>query len=352
MAEVILKNVQKAYDKKNVIDGINLEIKDKEFLVLVGASGCGKSTILRMIAGLEEITSGDIYIGEKKVNKVAPKDRDIAFVFQSYALYPHMTVYENIAFGLKMRGLSKKTIDEKVKEAAQILDLKSYLDRKPKQLSGGQRQRVALGRAIVREPKVFLMDEPLSNLDAKLRVQMRSEIKKLHQKLQTTFIYVTHDQTEALTMGDRIVVLEKGIIQQIDTPENIYNNPKNTFVAGFVGSPQMNFIEGKITDNSIKINELSIPMTQAQISAVGDRKKVLIGIRPENMTSEKGKIKLCTKVDMIEMLGSEKIIYFYIGQTRCSVKLPPDFSVDEDLILNIDVKNILIFDKKTTERLY
>ncbi|HNW25917.1 MAG TPA: sn-glycerol-3-phosphate ABC transporter ATP-binding protein UgpC [Candidatus Gastranaerophilaceae bacterium] len=352
MAEVILKNIQKAYDKKNVIDGIDLEIKDKEFLVLVGASGCGKSTILRMIAGLEEITSGDIYIGERKVNKVAPKDRDIAFVFQSYALYPHMTVYENIAFGLKMRGFSKKVIDEKVKEAAEILDLKSYLDRKPKQLSGGQRQRVALGRAIVREPKVFLMDEPLSNLDAKLRVQMRSEIKKLHQKLQTTFIYVTHDQTEALTMGDRIVVLDKGVIQQIDTPENIYNDPKNVFVAGFVGSPQMNFLEGKIADNSIKINELSIPMTQAQISAVGDRKKVLIGIRPENMTSEGGKIRFCTKVDMVEMLGSEKIIYFYIGQNRCSVKLPPEFSVDEDLILNFDAKNILIFDKKTNERLY
>ena len=245
MSNVVLKNVIKKYDKNVVINNINLEIKDKEFVVLVGASGCGKSTILRMIAGLEEITSGEILIGDKKVNDIPPKDRDIAFVFQSYALYPHMTVRENIAFGLKMRKVDKKIIEQKVNEAAEILDLTEYLDRKPKQLSGGQRQRVALGRAIVRNPKVFLMDEPLSNLDAKLRVQMRSEIKKLHEKLQTTFIYVTHDQTEALTMGDRIVVLDKGVIQQFDTPEAIYNNPANTFVAGFIGSPQMNFIEGK-----------------------------------------------------------------------------------------------------------
>lgn len=233
MAQVTLKNVVKKYDTKTIINDVSLEIKDKEFLVLVGSSGCGKSTILRMIAGLEDITSGEIYIGDKCVNNVHPKDRDIAFVFQSYALYPHMTVYENIAFPLKMRNFSKDEIDKKVKEAAQILDLTEYLQRKPKQLSGGQRQRVALGRAIVRNPKVFLMDEPLSNLDAKLRVQMRSEIKKLHEKLQTTFIYVTHDQTEALTMGDRIVVLDKGVIQQVDNPENIYYNPDNTFVGGF-----------------------------------------------------------------------------------------------------------------------
>ena len=242
MSSVILKNVTKIYDTKKVIDNVDLTINDKEFVVLVGASGCGKSTLLRMIAGLEDITDGEIFIGDKKVNNIQPKDRDIAFVFQSYALYPHMTVRENIAFGLKMRKIDKETIDKKVKEAAEILDLGEYLDRKPKQLSGGQRQRVALGRAIVRNPKVFLMDEPLSNLDAKLRVQMRSEIKKLHEKLQTTFIYVTHDQTEALTMGDRVVVLDKGIIQQAASPEEIYNNPANTFVAGFVGSPQMNFI--------------------------------------------------------------------------------------------------------------
>lgn len=241
MSNVILKNVTKIYDNGNkVIDDISLDIEDKEFVVLVGSSGCGKSTLLRMIAGLEDITSGEIFIGDKKVNNVPPKDRDIAFVFQSYALYPHMTVKENISFGLKMRKVPKAEIEKKVQEVSKILNLDEYLDRKPKQLSGGQRQRVALGRAIVRNPKVFLMDEPLSNLDAKLRVQMRSEIKKLHNKLQTTFIYVTHDQTEALTMGDRIVVLNNGKIQQVGTPDDIYNNPQNTFVAGFIGSPQMN----------------------------------------------------------------------------------------------------------------
>ncbi|MBO5948947.1 ATP-binding cassette domain-containing protein, partial [bacterium] len=240
MAQVELKNISKIYDKKTIINDISLTIKDKEFLVLVGSSGCGKSTILRMIAGLEEITSGEIFIDGNCVNNVQPKDRDIAFVFQNYALYPHMSVYENIAFPLKMRKMSKKDIDEKVKEAAQILDLTELLNRKPKQLSGGQRQRVALGRAIVRSPKVFLMDEPLSNLDAKLRVQMRAEIKKLHQKLQTTFIYVTHDQTEALTMGDRIAVIDAGVIQQIGTPLDVYNNPVNKFVAGFLGSPSTN----------------------------------------------------------------------------------------------------------------
>lgn len=352
MANVILKNVQKAYDKNIVIDGVDLEIKDKEFLVLVGASGCGKSTILRMIAGLEDITGGEIFIGDKKVNKVAPKDRDIAFVFQSYALYPHMTVYENIAFGLKMRKLKEEVIDKKVREAAETLNLTTLLDRKPRQLSGGQRQRVALGRAIVREPKVFLMDEPLSNLDAKLRVQMRSEIKKLHEKLQTTFIYVTHDQTEALTMGDRIVVLDKGVIQQFDTPENIYNNPKNTFVAGFVGSPQMNFLVGKIQDDNLLIGEIPIKLSKKQIESIGGRSEVIIGIRPENMTSPEGEIKLVVKVDLIEMLGSEKIVYFYIDKVKCSVKLPPEFAVDEDLVLKIDKNHLFLFDKKTGERLY
>lgn len=352
MAEVVLKNIQKSYDKTKIIDGIDLEIKDKEFLVLVGASGCGKSTILRMIAGLEDITGGELFIGDRKVNNIPPKDRDIAFVFQSYALYPHMTVYENIAFGLKMRKVDEETIDKKVKEAAEVLDLTDYLDRKPKQLSGGQRQRVALGRAIVREPKVFLMDEPLSNLDAKLRVQMRSQIKKLHQKLQTTFIYVTHDQTEALTMGDRIVVLDKGIIQQIDTPENIYNNPANTFVAGFVGSPQMNFISGAIVDERLVIADMPIELTEEQKLAIGDREHITVGIRPENMTTVGGKIRLGVKVDMSEMLGSEKIAYFYIGKSKCSVKLPPDFTIDEDLILNIDSKNMYFFEKRTGERIY
>lgn len=352
MAEVILKNIKKAYDKNVVIDGVDLEIKDKEFLVLVGASGCGKSTILRMIAGLEDITDGEIIIGGKKVNKIAPKDRDIAFVFQSYALYPHMSVYENIAFGLKMRKFSEEIIAKKVKEAAEILNLTDLLERKPRQLSGGQRQRVALGRAIVREPKVFLMDEPLSNLDAKLRVQMRSEIKKLHEKLQTTFIYVTHDQTEALTMGDRIVVLEKGVIQQVDTPDNIYQNPQNTFVAGFVGSPQMNFIEGKIFNGTLIMADIPVKLTEEQQMLIGSRNDVIVGIRPENMTSADGEIKLAAKVDMSEMLGSEKIVYFYIGDTRCSVKLPPNFAVEDDLVLKINKNNLYLFDKETGKRVY
>ena len=329
MSNVILKNVKKIYDKNVVINNIDLEIKDKEFVVLVGASGCGKSTILRMIAGLEEITDGEIYIGDKKVNDIHPKDRDIAFVFQSYALYPHMTVRENIAFGLKMRKVDKATIEQKVQEAAEILDLTEYLDRKPKQLSGGQRQRVALGRAIVRNPKVFLMDEPLSNLDAKLRVQMRSEIKKLHEKLQTTFIYVTHDQTEALTMGDRIVVLDKGVIQQADTPEEIYNNPANTFVGGFIGSPQMNFIDGK---------------------DLGLDENILYGIRPEKMICN-GNIKKTVNVEITELLGSEKIAYFNIGDKKCSAKLPADYKFENTLELSIKEEDLYKFDKNTNVRL-
>ena len=332
MSNVVLKNVTKIYDKKKVIDGVDLTINDKEFIVLVGASGCGKSTLLRMIAGLEEITEGEIFIGDKKVNNVQPKDRDIAFVFQSYALYPHMTVRENIAFGLKMRKVDKAEIEKKVQEAAQILDLGEYLDRKPKQLSGGQRQRVALGRAIVRNPKVFLMDEPLSNLDAKLRVQMRSEIKKLHEKLQTTFIYVTHDQTEALTMGDRIVVLDKGKIQQVASPEEIYNNPANTFVAGFIGSPQMNFI-----------NSEDFPYTT--------KENVIIGIRPEKMYNPDGNIRLSVKIDITELLGSEKIAYFNIGNKKCSAKLPADFNTKGELELSINSEDLYFFDKETGVRI-
>ena len=332
MSNVVLKNVTKIYDKKKVIDGVDLTINDKEFIVLVGASGCGKSTLLRMIAGLEEITEGEIFIGDKKVNNVQPKDRDIAFVFQSYALYPHMTVRENIAFGLKMRKVDKAEIEKKVQEAAQILDLGEYLDRKPKQLSGGQRQRVALGRAIVRNPKVFLMDEPLSNLDAKLRVQMRSEIKKLHEKLQTTFIYVTHDQTVALTMGDRIVVLDKGKIQQVASPEEIYNNPANTFVAGFIGSPQMNFI-----------NSEDFPYTT--------KENVIIGIRPEKMYNPDGNIRLSVKIDITELLGSEKIAYFNIGNKKCSAKLPADFNTEGELELSINSEDLYFFDKETGVRI-
>jgi len=332
MSNVILKNVKKQYDNnKIVINDVNLEIKDKEFVVLVGASGCGKSTLLRMIAGLENITSGEIFIGDKKVNDVPPKDRDIAFVFQSYALYPHMTVRENIAFGLKMRKVPKPEIEKKVQEAAKILDLGEYLDRKPKQLSGGQRQRVALGRAIVRNPKVFLMDEPLSNLDAKLRVQMRSEIKKLHEKLQTTFIYVTHDQTEALTMGDRIVVLNNGDIQQAGEPEEIYNNPANTFVAGFIGSPQMNFINGKHLGLDVNIT---------------------YGIRPEKMIKPNGDINLTVNVDISEMLGSEKIAYFDIGGKRCCAKFDADTQIGKTIDLSIFKDDMYKFNAHTGQRIY
>ncbi len=331
MSNVTLKNIKKSYDnKKVIINNVNLEIKDKEFVVLVGASGCGKSTLLRMIAGLEDITEGEIFIGDKQVNNVAPKDRDIAFVFQSYALYPHMSVRENIAFGLKMRKTPKEEIEKKIKEAAQILNLEEYLDRKPKDLSGGQRQRVALGRAIVRNPKVFLMDEPLSNLDAKLRVQMRSEIKKLHEKLQTTFIYVTHDQTEALTMGDRIVVLNNGDIQQFDSPDEIYNNPANTFVAGFIGSPQMNFIDGK---------------------DLGLDENILYGIRPEKMTKADGEIKLRADVDISEMLGSEKIAYFNIGEKKCCAVLSSEQNIGKVLDISIKKEDLYKFDKITGRRI-
>lgn len=351
MAEVKLKNIIKKYDDKTIINNVSLNIKDKEFIVLVGSSGCGKSTILRMIAGLENITSGEIYIADKCVNNVHPKDRDIAFVFQSYALYPHMTVYENIAFPLKMRNLKKDEIDKKVKEAAEILNLTEYLNRKPKQLSGGQRQRVALGRAIVRSPKVFLMDEPLSNLDAKLRVQMRSEIKKLHEKLQTTFIYVTHDQTEALTMGDRVVVLDKGVIQQADTPENIYYNPQNTFVGGFLGSPSMNFIPVKIFDNTIKLNDTTVKLTEQQTELLNGKEEVIIGLRPEKTDSSDSNLELEVNVDIFEMLGSEKIVYFSVNGAKCSAKFDAQKKFEQKVCLHINTDNFLFFDKNTHNRL-
>lgn len=342
MSKVVLKNLVKSYDnKRNIIDGINLEINDKEFIVLVGSSGCGKSTILRLISGLEDITSGEIMIDDKIVNNMHPKDRDIAFVFQSYALYPHMSVYDNIAFSLKMRKLDKKTIDEKVLSAAKALNLEELLDRKPKQLSGGQRQRVALGRAIVRNPKVFLMDEPLSNLDANLRVQMRAEIKRLHKKLETTFIYVTHDQTEALTMGDRIVVLDKGIIQQADRPEVIYNNPKNKFVAGFIG--QMNFIESKIIDNKISIEgvEFEIPNIA--------KLEVVVGIRSEKMIS--GGSEITVKTDIVEMSGAERIAYFTLNGAQCSARVPLEYECDREIKLHLSTENMYFFDKETGENL-
>lgn len=339
MSKLILKNLVKSYDgKKNTIDNINLEINDKEFIVLVGSSGCGKSTILRLISGLEEITSGAIIIDDNVVNNVHPKDRDIAFVFQSYALYPHMTVYDNISFGLKMRKLDKKNIDEKVIAAAKALNLEDLLDRKPKQLSGGQRQRVALGRAIVRNPKVFLMDEPLSNLDANLRVQMRTEIKRLHKDLSTTFIYVTHDQTEALTMADRIVVLDQGKIQQVDTPDVIYNNPKNKFVAGFIG--QMNFIDVKINDNKFMLEGVSFELPFST-----EEDEITIGIRPEKMMS--GDVAVNIIPDIVEMSGAEKIIYFNINGSNCSAKVPSEFVCTNSVELKLNIKDMYFFSKKT-----
>lgn len=338
MSSVILKNLVKSYDgKKNIIDNINLEIKDKEFIVLVGSSGCGKSTILRLISGLEDITSGEILIDDKVVNNVHPKDRDIAFVFQSYALYPHMSVYDNIAFGLKMRKYDKKTIDAKVREVAESLNLIELLNRKPKQLSGGQRQRVALGRAIVRNPKVFLMDEPLSNLDANLRVHMRSEIKRLHQKLKTTFIYVTHDQTEALTMGDRIVVLDKGKIQQADTPEVIYNQPKNKFVAGFIG--QMNFIDTVVQNGCFEIEGHGFK-TDKNIQG-----EVTVAIRAEKMIA--GDVSIKVKPEIIEMTGGERIVYFNLNGSKCSAKVPLDYPIGENIELKISVNDMYFFDKES-----
>ncbi len=351
MAEVILKNVSKTYDVKKIIDNVSLDIKDKEFLVLVGASGCGKSTLLRMIAGLEDITEGEIYIGDKCVNNVLPKDRNIAFVFQNYALYPHMSVYENIAFPLKMRKFKKDEIDKKVREAAKILDLEQLLDRKPKQLSGGQRQRVALGRAIVRSPKVFLMDEPLSNLDAKLRVQMRAEIKKLHKKLDTTFIYVTHDQTEALTMGDRIAVIDKGVIQQIADAKTIYNQPDNIFVAGFLGSPSMNFIKAKITDGKIVTDKFSFEMSETQKKALENKNEVILGIRPDNFNCENCNVTFEADVEINEMLGSENIVYFNIGEAKCSAKLSAEYEFGKSIKLELNSDKLLLFDPESTKRI-
>ena len=342
MSSVTLKNLVKSYDgKKNIIDNINLEIKDKEFVVLVGSSGCGKSTILRLISGLEDITGGEILIDNKVVNNIHPKDRDIAFVFQSYALYPHMSVYDNIAFGLKMRKYNKTEIDKKVRDVADALDLRDLLERKPRQLSGGQRQRVALGRAIVRNPKVFLMDEPLSNLDANLRILMRSEIKKLHKKLQTTFIYVTHDQTEALTMGDRIVILDKGKIQQADTPETVYNNPRNRFSAGFIG--QMNFIDVNVSDNKFYINDCEF-YTDKNING-----SMTVAIRAEKMIA--GNTLLSVPIDMVEMTGGERIIYFNLNGSKCSAKVPIDYVYGSNLTLKLSIEDMYFFDINTGERI-
>ena len=356
MSSVVLKNISKSYGKVSVIKDLNLEIRDKEFMVFVGPSGCGKSTLLRIIAGLEDIQGGEVYIDEKVVNNLHPKDRDIAMVFQNYALYPHMSVYENMAFALKIRKMDKNLIREKIENVAKSLNLTEYLNRKPKELSGGQKQRVALGRAMVREPKVFLMDEPLSNLDAKLRVQMRSEIRSLHKKLDTTFIYVTHDQVEALTMGDRITVLNRGEIQQVATPDEIYNYPENMFVAGFIGSPQMNFINVKVvSENSLSFGDNTIYLTSDLIkrnNLLG--KEVIAGIRPEHLSlsecSSSNKIEVTA--GMVEMLGSEKIVHFELQNHDMSAKLPASVMVayGDKLCFSPDDNKILLFDKESQKR--
>ncbi|MEE1242296.1 ABC transporter ATP-binding protein [Frisingicoccus sp.] len=358
MANISFKNVVKTYDNGvTVIPDLNLEIEDKEFVVLVGPSGCGKSTTLRMIAGLESITSGELWIGDKLVNDVAPKDRDIAMVFQSYALYPHMTVYKNMAFALELRKVPKDIIDQKVREAAKILELEPYLDRKPKALSGGQRQRVALGRAMVRDPKVFLLDEPLSNLDAKLRTEMRTQIAALHKRLATTFVYVTHDQTEAMTMGDRICVMKDGVIQQFDTPQTLYNYPCNMFVAGFIGSPQMNFIQAKVEKDGdvcvLVFNESRIPVKdEAILPYVG--KEVIMGIRPEDIHLEGfetscEKASITARLNIREVLGSEMNLYVTCEGQKLTAKVLYDGNVkeDEDVKLVFDVNKIHVFDKDT-----
>ena len=366
MASLSLRNITKVYESGIVaVRDFNLEIADKEFIIFVGPSGCGKSTTLRMIAGLEEISGGECYIDGRLVNDVEPKDRDIAMVFQNYALYPHMTVYDNMAFGLKLRKTPKAEIKRLVTEAAKILDIEQLLDRKPKALSGGQRQRVAMGRAIVRNPKVFLMDEPLSNLDAKLRVQMRIEISKLHQRLGATIIYVTHDQTEAMTLGTRIVVLKDGIIQQVDSPNELYSHPKNKFVAGFIGSPQMNLIDCDCVEEDGKV-AIVLPdgtkyfLGEEKAKAVREAeyvgKKVCFGFRPENMAEvpvgTENSVRATIRV--YELLGAEVFLYFDLGEENVTARVAPTTKTrrgDETAFL-IDEEHIHIFDPETEEALF
>ena len=374
MASLSLRNVYKRYPGGvTAVSDFNLEIKDKEFIILVGPSGCGKSTTLRMVAGLEEISDGEIYIGDKLVNDVAPKDRDIAMVFQNYALSPHMTVFDNMAFGLKLRKTPKDEIKRRVEEAARILDISHLLERKPKALSGGQRQRVALGRAIVREPKVFLLDEPLSNLDAKLRAQMRTEISKLHQRLGTTFIYVTHDQTEAMTMGTRIVVMKSGLIQQVDTPNNLYLYPCNLFVAGFIGSPQMNFIESKLlkegddylvefgsedtkTRAGVKY-KIKLPASKNKDNCLEAYagKEVIMGIRPENVHNEEDLIAIHkdglveADVEVTELMGAETYLYMNCEGQSINARVSPTNTArpGDKITIAFETAKIHLFDKDT-----
>ncbi len=364
MADLQLKHIYKRYaGGVTAVGDFCLDIADKEFIILVGPSGCGKSTTLRMIAGLEEISEGELYIDGKLVNDVAPKDRDIAMVFQNYALYPHMTVFENMAFGLKLRKTPKDEIKKRVTEAAKILDIEHLLDRKPKALSGGQRQRVALGRAIVRDPKVFLMDEPLSNLDAKLRVAMRTEINKLHKRLQTTFIYVTHDQTEAMTMGTRIVVMKDGIIQQVDTPANLYTKPCNVFVGGFIGSPQMNFVNAKLDQRDdglyLEFGTIAIKLPEGKASRpelkdyIG--KEVIMGIRPEDIHDEEAMVASQPEsvvdafVEVTEMLGAESYLYLTIAGIAFTARVNQRSTakVNDTIKVMMDTNRIHLFDKDT-----
>ncbi|MGG1220756.1 sn-glycerol-3-phosphate ABC transporter ATP-binding protein UgpC [Priestia endophytica] len=364
MAVLNLNHIYKKYDKDvTAVKDFHLQIEDKEFIVFVGPSGCGKSTTLRMIAGLEEISEGDFYIDGKRVNDVLPKDRDIAMVFQNYALYPHMTVYDNMAFGLKLRKFSKKEINQRVKDAARILGLDEYLDRKPKALSGGQRQRVALGRAIVRDAKVFLMDEPLSNLDAKLRVQMRSEIAKLHQRLQTTTIYVTHDQTEAMTMATRLVVMKDGIIQQVGEPKEVYERPENIFVGSFIGSPAMNFFKGTLQKKNFCIGEVSIEVPEGKMKVLRAQgyqdKEIILGIRPEDIhneplfidTSQGSKVNI--KVEVAELMGAEIMVYSRISDQAfvARVDARTEIKPEQKLTLALDMNKAHFFDAKTELRI-
>jgi len=365
MASVKLEQVSKTFDKNVVaVNSVDIDIQDKEFMVLVGPSGCGKSTTLRMIAGLEEISSGKIFIDDRLVNDIPPKDRDIAMVFQNYALYPHMTVYENMAFGLKLRKFPKAEIEKRVQEAATILEIHELLHRKPKALSGGQRQRVAVGRAIVRKPKVFLFDEPLSNLDAKLRVQMRTEISKLHNRLETTMIYVTHDQMEAMTMGDRIVVMKDGLVHQIDTPLNLYNYPVNKFVAGFIGSPAMNFMSGKLVENeglTFEEGKISFGIPDSFRSKLASRigKNIIFGIRPENIfdsrfapsLSNSSRVK--SLLEVVEPMGNEIFLYLTTGnhQFVSRINTGDNFEVGATIDITFNMDKCHFFDAETEERI-
>ena len=364
MASLSLQHINKTYPNGfQAVKDFNLEIEDKEFIIFVGPSGCGKSTTLRMIAGLEEISGGTLKIGDKVMNDVEPKDRDIAMVFQNYALYPHMTVYDNMAFGLKLRKVPKDQIDKAVREAARILDLEKLLDRKPKALSGGQRQRVAMGRAIVRNPKVFLMDEPLSNLDAKLRVQMRIEISKIHQRLGATIIYVTHDQTEAMTLGTRIVVMKDGVVQQVETPQHLYEQPGNLFVAGFMGSPQMNFLDAQIAEKGgdliAKVGEYDIVIPAAKAKVLKDGgyvgKTVVLGIRPEDIHDSQmfieasPSVPMTSTVKVYELLGAEVFLYFDVNGTQVTARVDPrtNSKTGDTIKFAFDMEKSHFFDKET-----